>query len=168
VLCFEAKQAESNNSHPYREASVLLGQVIPALPLVLEVRERVTAEPDLLGRQLKPRRRVGIDVEGVEGGSGGRSPGGGGPRLRGPGRSAREGGGRPHQHATEAAASATRTPAGAGSQSATRGWSGGGVAAAVVEGSGGPAKVRRRRRRGPLWRSVVVVDLGLNEIMNRN
>jgi len=118
----QAQQAESNNSHPYREASELIGQVIPALPLVLEVRERVPAEPDLLGRELMPPWRVGIDVEGVEGGSGGRSPGGGGPRLRGPGRSAREGGGGPHQHATEAAASATRTSAGAGSQSATRGY----------------------------------------------
>jgi hypothetical protein len=159
VLCFEAKRAESK-SHPYRyrEASELVGQVIPALPLVLEMRERVNAEPDLLGRQLKPRWRVGIDIEGVEGGPGGRSPagggprggspGGGGPRLRGPRRSAREGSGGPHQHATEAAASC-RTSAGTGSQSATRGCSVGGVAAAVVEGSRGLAKVRRRRRRGP-------------------
>lgn len=115
MLCFEAKQAESNNNHPYREFSVLVGQAIWAFPLVLEARERVTAKPDLLGRQLRPRRRVGIDVEGIEGGSVGKSPGGGGPRLRGPGRSARESGGGPHQQATEAA-SATRTSAGAGSQ----------------------------------------------------
>lgn len=105
MLCFEAKQAESNNSHPYREASVLFGQVVPALSLALDVRERVAAEPDLLGRQLRPPWRVRIDVEGVEGGSGGRSPGGGGgggPRLRVPGGSARKGGGGPHEHATEA------------------------------------------------------------------
>jgi len=94
------------------------------------VRECVAAVPDLLRRQLQSRRRIGIDVEGVE-----RGPG---LRRR---RSAGEAGGGPHL-GSEAAAAAV---AGAGNQRVPRGCSGG----------GGRAKVRRRCPVAWAWRPRV-------------
>jgi len=92
------------------------------------VRECVAAVPDLLRRQLQSRRRIGIDVEGVE-----RGPG---RRRR---RSAGEAGGGPHLGSEAAAAAAA--VAGAGNQRVPRGGALGG---------------RRRTREGSseivLWR----------------
>jgi len=124
------------NNHPYLEASEIFWQVTQPLPLLLEVRECVAAVPDLLRRQLQSRRRIGIDVEGVE-----RGPG---RRRR---RSAGEAGGGPHLGSEAAAA-----VAGAGNQRVPRGCSGG----------GGRAKVRRRCPVAWAWRPRVGRGAGVH------